>query len=616
MKRLFLTIILLGSVIHAQDQTNIENKFRLGQSYEAAGQFEKAENIYRDLHQLQPFNYTYFESLNKVLITLKKYDEAIQLVQNKIRETPQDPNMYGLLGTTYFMMDDMDNAFAAWEKGISTNPNTYITYRIIANYAIENRAYEKAIDILKRGKKMIPDLTFFSIDLANLYAVNMDFENAAMEFCELINFQPGQLGMAKSRVASYISRPLAAQQTINGIEKAISSQPSEYLYDFLVFVYQQTENYEDAFRTIEKSELEYKGNGTMAFNFAQDAFKNRHYDWSGRTFQFILSKYPDSPYKIPASIGYVKSLEENLNLESDSTIESWKPINLPKVHKKIKYEQVVKEYDHLINEYKDYALKSEALFRIGEIYRRRLLQFEEADSIYKILIEFSPMSSIAARAKSLRGTIAITKNDLDSAKNFFLDVLSQPQNDPQLINEVNYNLGRIEFWKGNFSLALQRLQNVTNELSYDFANDALEITFLISSTRKDSLNLLKYAKANYLLLQNNLKEAATEMKPLGDNDNLFIINQFAKSKLAEIFIAENDYSSAIQLLEKVLENEKTAITADKSTFLLANTYLYGTEDIEKAVLQLEKILEIYPNSIYFDYAREKLNGLKNNNGQK
>jgi tetratricopeptide (TPR) repeat protein len=616
MKKLIVLILCTLSLVRAQDQQNFDNRYRLGQSYEVAGQYEKAESIYRELINLQPWNYAYFESLNKVLVLNKKYDEAIQIALIKIRTNPQDPNIYGILGTTYFIMDDRENAYSTWEKGITTNSDSYITYRVIANYAIENRAYEKAIDILKRGKKINQDITFFSIDLANLYAVNMDFENAALEFCELINYQPGQLGMAKSRVSSYISRPLAAQQTVSGIKKAITAQPSSILYDFLVFVYQQTGNYSEAFRTIEKSESEYNGNGTMAFSFAQDAYRDQKFDWSAKTYDYILKKYPNSPYQISARIGYAKSLEEDLNLKTDSTLELWKPFLIPTIRNVILYEKIIQAYYDFKDEFKDNSIIAEALFRIAEIYRKRLLQLDKADSIYKSVIEFSPRGSYISQSNIARGKIAILKNNFDLAKKYFEDVITQPQNDPQSVIEATYYRSRIEFWRGNFTAAMQQLKIVTQDLSYDYVNDALEISFLISSTKKDSTNLLKYAFAELLLLQNNLKGAATELKTLGDNDNLFIINQFAKNKLAEIFLAENDYSSAAEILKTIISDEKNAIFVDKSTYYLGLTYLYGLKDIGKATESLEKILEIFPNSIYFDLAREKLNSIKTNYGQK
>ena len=95
------------------------------------------------------------ELLNKNLISQKKYNESIELLNQKINQTPNDYNLFGLLGSTYFIMDQSEKAFESWEKGITINPSSYIGYRVIANYAIDNRAYEKAIDIRSAVKKFL-----------------------------------------------------------------------------------------------------------------------------------------------------------------------------------------------------------------------------------------------------------------------------------------------------------------------------------------------------------------------------------------------------------------------------------------------------------------------------
>jgi len=104
-----------------------------------------------------------------------------------------------------------------------------------------------------------------------------------------------------------------------------------------------------------------------------------------------------------------------------------------------------------------------------------------------------------------------------------------------------------------------------------------------------------------------------EFKTLADNDNLFIINQFAKNKLVEIFLFKDDFFSATKLLEELTKEENNSIFIDKSTFLLGLAYLYGTKEISKAKETFQKILEKFPNSIYFDRARVELNSIQSKN---
>lgn len=615
MKKCLLILVFgLALVLQAQNNPNVDNKFRLAQNFEMAGQFEKAENLYRELVSIQTWNYTFFESLNRVLIIQKKYKESADLIESRIKDSPKDSGLYGMLGTTYFYSDNINKAYETWERGIDINPDSFITYRIISNAAIENRAYEKAIEFLKRGKKISSDPFPFMIDLSNIYAINMNFTDAATELCELISIRPDQLPTVKSRVSTFITRPLAADQTINSVKSFVDSKSTAELMDFLAFVFFQAGKYDEALKTIIRAEKKYNGSGNSTIIFAQEAFRNRQYETASKAYNFLLENFANSPHEIYARLGYAKTLEESLNEKCDSLTEKWKPIISPKILFDADYRKIINAYEAFIEKYKTNASSTEALFRIAEILRIRLFDNHKADSVYNIIIKNSPLTSYAIDANISCGKIALLQNNLEKAKQYFTAAESNPRIDPSKSFEIKYFLARIAFWEGKFSIASTALKSAVNFTSADFTNDALELSFLINSTKGDSINLIKYAQADLFLLQNKTKQASIEFKTLGDNDNLFIINQFAKMKVAEIFISESNYFSALPLLESLVKDEKSSIFCEKATFLFANTFLYGTLDLKKASETFQNLLENFPNSIYFDRARDELNRLKTKNG--
>ncbi len=615
MKKYF--IILFFSFVfaaQAQNTPNIDNKFRLAQNFEMAALFDKAETLYRELAALHTWNYTFFESLNRVLILQKKYKESAELIEARIKNSPNDSGLYGMLGTTYFYSDNLQKAYETWERGITANPNSFITYRIMANYAIENRAYEKAIDYLKRGKKNSNDPFPFMIDLSSIYAINMNFTEAASELCELISFRPDQLPTAKARVTTFITRPLAAEQTIRSVVNFVDSKETAELMDFLAFVYFQAGKFDEALSTIIKAEKKFKGTGNTAIIFAQEAFRNRQFETASKAYKFLIDNFPNSPHEIYAQLGYAKTLEESLNEKCSSLAEKWKPFTLPKILFAEDYKKIINAYTYFIVKHKSNASETEALFRTAEIYRLRLLELNKADSVYNVIIKNSPLTSYAVDANIACGRIALLQNNLDKAKEYFYAAETNPRIEPAKSFEAKFLLAKTAFWKCDFATASEILKYAVRFTSADFTNDALELSFLINSTKRDSINLAKYAKAELLLLQNNYKLAAIEFKTLGDNDNLFIINQFAKIKTAIIFISENNFFSAISLLEELITNEKSVIFKEKAYFLLANTHLYGTGDPAKATKTYKKLLENFPNSIYFDRVRDELNRLQTKNG--
>ena len=610
---LIIIVLFFAAVLKAQD-ANTDARLRLAQIYEQAGQFDKAEVIYRELFEIQPLNNVLFELLNKNLVSQKKYNESIELLIHKINQVPNDYNLFGLLGSTYFIMDQSERAFESWEKGIAINPSSYIGYRVIANYAIENRAYEKAIDLLKRGKKISGDPIMFSMDLANIYAANFKFSDAANEFCSLIEVHPEQVQSAKARISSYLNRPGAAEQTIRAIKEFSESKSQIELFDLLTFVYQSTGDYKEAFENVIETEKKFKVNGTYVFLFAQDAYRNKQYNWASEAYNFIVNNYLNSPYYQMSKIGYAKTLEASLDQKFFDRIDTWKPF--------IKYEPLfTDEYKKIINAYEEFiiaipenAVNIEALFRIAEIYRTRIFDYQKADSLYKKLSQISQYTNYGVQSHIALGEIAIQRDSLDIAKVHFQKALSSLRVEPNDLSKANFYLARIEFWKGNFSKSVGLFREASQNLSTDFSNDAIELSSIISTTKKDSLNLTLYAHADLLAIQNKHKQAAIEFKTLSDRLNLFVLNDFAKIYFSEMLLAENDLLTAINNLEEITKTGNNSIFGEKATFLLAQCYRYGTKDLQKAAQIYQKLLESFPNSLYFDRTREALQSFSSKNG--
>src|SRR3989339_2042192 len=111
MKITYLTIItflFFGSTI--LPQVDINNKIMLAQSFEQAGDYDKAAKLFEEIYSLQPQNYQIFESLNRVYVQSKKYESSAKLIESRIKNSPQDVNLYGMLGTTYYLMGDEQKA--------------------------------------------------------------------------------------------------------------------------------------------------------------------------------------------------------------------------------------------------------------------------------------------------------------------------------------------------------------------------------------------------------------------------------------------------------------------------------------------------------------------------
>ena len=106
-------------------------------------------------------------------------------------------------------------------------------------------------------------------------------------------------------------------------------------------------------------------------------------------------------------------------------------------------------------------------------------------------------------------------------------------------------------------------------------------------------------KADLLIEQNKFSEALSEFNKLAENPNLLLLNDLAKFRISQIHLAMNNLPLAIESLNKLIESEPYSAYSDKALYLQANTFLHGVKDFDKANAAFEKLLELFPNSLYF-----------------
>ena len=162
-----LTIILFAFALFAQNSLD-QNQFMLAQGYEQRGDFTKAVEILETLNKKDPNNIQYFNKLNTLYLQLKKYDESVKIINERISLTPQDISLYGMLGSTYYTAGDRTKAYETWDNTIEKFKTNQMTIRIISNYVIERRDFEKAIEYLNLGKKVLM-INFFILMILQNY---------------------------------------------------------------------------------------------------------------------------------------------------------------------------------------------------------------------------------------------------------------------------------------------------------------------------------------------------------------------------------------------------------------------------------------------------------------
>lgn len=602
MKKLFLFFIL-STILLAQN--NFDNKYRLAKIYLQNGESEKAKQILIELNSAQPWNQTYLVELNNIYLSLKEYQSSIELLTKRIDVNPKDISSYGLLGSTYFIIGETEKAYQTWDKVfevVTISPNIY---RMMANYPIENRAFDKAIEYLKKGQSISNDPDIFAYDLANLYTATMNYRLAAEEYCKMLSRQSQQLEIIKSRIISFIDRQDALEPVLKVVEDYFQKQKSKEFNELYFSLLLYLKKYELAFNTMLQLHKNANLDSKEILYFGNLFLREKAFALSKKTFEYYL-QLNNAVLQADAKIGLAKSSE--WELEDELKKNYWLDENYWAFDSSVvyKFQSIILLYEEISNSFTNSETTNEALFRKSGIYMNRLYDFNKALEGFEKLSSKFPFSKFALQAKEKSILCKILLNRLDEASNDIFNFSKYPHVKNDNLIYANFLLAKINFWKAQFSEALKLLSSVTENLASDEANDAIELSVVINFNSSDSLNLSKYAEADLLFEQRNYTHAEKIFSELSLNESLVILSKYSKYRLAETKISLKDYPAAMALLNEI-SKEEISFLNDKCAFLQGIIYFFIVKDLPKARLEFNKLLEKYPNSIFVDKTRDLIN---------
>ncbi len=611
-KKAFLILIFFSAALPLFSQIVKDNPgrlFQLARSFETEGEIGKAHDIYFELYNKNRTNYTYFNSLVRSALSLKKYDEVEKICKSKLKNNPYDVNAYGILGTVYYMQNKRDSASAVWDKAVNLNKNNEINYRIIANYALQNRAFEQALSYLKKAKKIARDPAASSFDIANIYSMTMDYKSAAEEYCELLIKKPNMFSVVERSVDKLLSSPNAAKDITETFENCAEEENgNSVIIKILVNIYTITGKKEKAFELIKKLDSSKKNKGRAILDFANRSLQSGDFAIAEKAFNYFIEKFQNSPYREKGELGLAKSILGKLRKGKKPEFSDDLP-QFPSGYISRETAEALKLLEQVYSTSRNSTLVLNSKMLAAKVCAQYPPEYSKAILLLKEIIVSSQNSSYKAESQLALGKIALREGKLKSAEKYFSDVMRSSSVKQEKKNEANYLLGKVKFYEGAFTAALKFLALASNYLKGDFTNDAIKLKSFISIFKSDSLNLRKFA-AGELFIEQNLPDSAVKVfNEIAENKNVLILNNLAALKAAEISIATGKYQIAETILKKLVADAKPEILPDKPMFLLGRL-LQKEGKLKESLKVYNNFLEKYTNSLYLSVIRENIKLIK------
>ena len=567
----------------------------LAKQYFADGDFEKAVVFYEKLVEKNPRRTEYAQDLVACYQQLERYEEAGEFIKTRLKDRNPYPTLLVDLGYNHALQEQPEMAQTYYNQAldiIRKNPNYgYAIGLQFQKYSL----LDMAISAFEKSMQLNPALDF-NFQLARIYGEQGNVEAMYNAYLNLVMDGKTSKSNILRSIDDFVSEN--SEDTNNILLKKVlleraQKNPDIIWNELLSWLFTQQNQYSSAFRQEKAILKRIDGSSTVRLeNLGDNALEAEDYEVAKDIYSYIIDNTNNEITKLDAELNLI---DIELINASQGQLETIK-----------------KRYDQLIDiyGYKAQTLQLQVAYANFLTFKKNDPQ--PAEKLLKNSLELSLSDRGTAYLKLALGDILVYDKKFNEALIYFSQIQQKLKNDV-LGQDARFKVAQTSFYKGDFDWALTQLKVLRSSTSQLIANDAMQLSLLISdNSLEDSTQtaLKKYARADFLSYQNKTDDAITTLNDILENHKGEKIEDEALLKQAELFESQKKYDEAQLNYQKIITFYGNGILADDAYYALGELYRKVYKDTAKAKEQYEKIIYNYQDSYYFPQARKNFRILR------
>ena len=587
------SFLLFSTVVLSQ-----ETDEKLAIQYFSDGEFEKAAALFEKLYQNKPGTY-YYNYLINAYIEGKNFTDAEKFIKKMTRQDKNNVKLKVDLGYVYKKADDASNATKEFDEALKNVDNDKNQIIGLANAFLIRNEPEYAIKTYLKGKTNMKNTYTFGLELGSIYERQLKYDNMIKEYLDLLEFNAYEyLPTVQNILQSSLSiDPEEIKNTALKKEllHRIQLNPSQTFYSEMLLWYAiQQKDFEMAFIQAKSIDKRQKQDGSAVYDLGKLALSNEAYEIAVKCFDYIIEKGIDNNY-------YMDSRINLLHAEYLNTIKLYNFDRNNLVELEAKYNAVIK----------DYGKNPLTIPLIKDLTYFQAFYMNKTGEAKELLNEVVKTGGIpqntVAECKILLADILLMTGDVWEATLLYSQVEKALKNDP-IASEAKFKNARLSYYINEFDWAKAQLDVLKASTSKLIANDAMELSLLISENiGEDSsyVPLSMYARADLLSFQNKDKEALVVLDSITNEFPNHLIIDDVLFKETDIAIKKMEFKTADSLLNLIVEKHSNSVLADDALFKRATLYETKFHNSSKAMELYQELLLKYPASTFTVEARKR-----------
>lgn len=596
---LFLFATLLFSVkVNAQATSDQQ----LGLQFYNDREYQKAAEVFERLYTVKPdhFSYTYYL---QSLLELGNLDQAAKLVKQQSRRFPNDAKYQVDEGYILTRGNQTSKAIRLYDDLIKDLKADQRTVMELANAFTVRREYDYAIKTYQKGRQLLAPEYTFGFELAQMYELQGQYDKMVDEYLNLIDQNPAYSDQVQNRLQSSLTNDpenLKTEALRKALVMTVQKNPDNItLTEMLVWLSLQLKDFELALVQAKALDRRLGENGSRVFSLGQLSVDNGNYEVAAGAFNYVMSHSDDPSLR---TIAEVELLQSEYQL-----VSSEYPVNNDRM------KEVANNYRKTIEKNNSNPLTFPLIRNLAHIEAFNLDNPAKGIELLKDLVDKTNGDRVLqAQCKLELADILLFSGEPWEATLLYSQVDKAFKNDP-LGHEARFRNAKLSFYIGEFEWAKAQLDVLKAATSKLIANDAMQLSLLISDNiayDSSTLALASYARADLLLFRNQPERAYALLDSVLQAFPNHPIDDDALMKEAEIRLKQGNFTAAETLYKEIIDKYPDDILADDALYDLALLYQNQLKDNQKAMECYQKLMTGYPGSLFVVDARKQFRTLR------
>jgi len=543
------------------------------------------------------------------------------LLGQRLQRNPNDIAAMRELSAHLLTLKRQEEAVAVVQTTLAANPQDELRYRTAAVLFRSHRQIDISVAIYRQGRAAIGQSDLFASELAQLEEARGDYEAAIGEYLLLV-VDPDRRVRAQRKIVRLMERAEDVEPILAQIDELrLRNARSSAVQDVAATVYLQTGRYRDAGEAIQAADRYADDQGELLLDFGRIALKTHDTETVDlervRTgvaaLQRLPKVHPQSPLIPEASRLMAEGLvtvarsvedEEDRTKLLEQAVESLEASINQSPFSKLQRDALALRAMIL---FEDMNRKPEALATFEELIRR---QQQEGESHHLVQVQ--------------RGMVLASMDSLVEAREVFLEIanteIAQPspltnkrrgRATPESIARARalFNLADLDLIAGDYETALTGFSDLAEEAPEDrMANDCLDLALLLNeATFYDGPKpLAVFARYRLALVHRAPGDARAALEELVKDHGESSMHAIAMFDLAQIYVDERKYDVAIQRYEQLVAGHSKHRLAPRALEAIGDIWMTHLGHPKSAQENYERILLEYPDDLFLDGVRRKL----------